>query len=158
MNGICALTRQDVFNAARIVTTPWRGWASVCACLLLLSLAACDPPGAPSDRGACWRTAGGSANKPRFALIANDVGSLDDCAVLLESYHLRGAKTANGAFQGYFIFIDDQQMTSSTRLDGFRYPVLQPAQRREIDADLIHLIKERAGKTLAPGDFAIERK
>jgi hypothetical protein len=121
-------------------------------------LAACEPAGAPTNIGACWRTVGGAATKPRFAVVANDVASLDDCAALLEAYHLQGARTSNGAYQGYFIFVDASEVASSTRVDGFRYPIFQPSQRGEIDGDLRRLIKERAGKPLTTSDVAVERQ
>jgi hypothetical protein len=125
---------------------------------VIFATASCDPQGAPTSIGACWRAAGGAPSKPRFAIVANDVASLDDCAAMLEAYHLQGARTSNGAYQGYFIFVDDDEVSSSTRVDGFRYPVFQPSQRREIDGDLRRLIKERAGKPLTTSDVAVERQ
>ena len=136
----------------------YRKWARLGPLLLLAALAGCEKSGAPTDLGACWRTARTPSVKLKFEIVANDVESLDDCAALLESYHLQGAKTANGAYQGYFIFIDDRQVASSTRADGFRYPIFQPAQRREIDADLLQLIKEHKGHAPAAKDIAVERR
>ena len=125
---------------------------------LPLALMGCDPPGAPTERGVCWRTMSKPSQPPKFAPISDAVTSLDDCAALLETYHLQGAQTSNGAYQGYFIFIDNHQVSSSSRVNGFRYPIFQPSQRREIDKDLLALIKERGGKAPAPGDIAVERK
>ncbi len=158
MNGICALTPQDVFNTARNVTRRGRRLARLWPCAVLCALAACDSASAPTTVGVCWRTVGAAAPKPRFAVVANDVGSLDDCAALLETYHLQGARTSNGAFQGYFIFVDDHEVASSTQANGFRYPIFQPSQRREIDGDLSRLIKARAGKPLTTSDVAVERR
>ena len=138
--------------------THYRKLARLGALLLFGALAGCENSGAPTDLGVCWRAARAPSAKPRFDIVANDVESLDDCAALLEAYHLQGAKTANGAYQGYFIFIDDRQVASSTRADGFRYPIFQPAQRREIDADLLHLIKEHKGQAPAAKDIAVERR
>jgi len=152
------LTRQVVFNAATVAPRRGRALAKFWPWLLPLALAACEPAGAPTDIGICWRTIGAPSPKPRFAIVANDVGNLDDCAALLEAYHLQGAKTSNGAYQGYFILLDDRAVASSTRVDGFRYPIFQPSQRREIDADLIHLIKERGGHPPSPSDIAVERR
>ena len=135
-----------------------RKWARLWPFLLLGALAGCEKSGAPTDIGVCWRAARAPSAQPRFEIVANDVESLDDCAALLESYHLQGAKTANGAYRGYFIFIDDREVASSTRADGFRYPIFQPSQRREIDADLLHLIKEHQGHAPAAKDIAVERR
>jgi len=154
MNGICALTLQDVFNAAWNVTRRGRVWP----CLAFWVLAACGRTSAPTNIGVCWRTAGGSASQPKFAVVAKDVASLNDCAALLEAYHLQGARTSNGAYQGYFIFVDDSEVASATQADGFHYPIFQPSQRREIDGDLSRLIKERAGKPLTTSDVAVERQ
>ena len=125
---------------------------------LPLALMGCDRPGAPTDREVCWRTISKSSQPPSYSAISREVTSLDDCAALLETYHLQGAQISNGAYQGYFIFIDNHQVSSSSRVDGFRYPIFQPSQRREIDKDLLALIKERGGKAPAPGDIAVERK
>jgi len=124
----------------------------------MCALAACEPAAAPTNIGVCWRTVGDAASKPRFAVVANGVTSLDDCAALLEAYHLQGARTSNGAYQGYFIFVDDAEVASSTQANGFRYPIFQPSQRGEIDGDLRRLIKERAGKPLSTSDVAVERQ
>jgi hypothetical protein len=158
MNGICALILQDVFYAARNVTRRGRSLAKVSPCMLICVLAACEPPGAPTNAGVCWRAVGHDIAKPRFAVVANDVSSLDNCAALLETYHLRGATTSNGAYQGYFIFIDRRQVSSSTQTTGFRYPIFQPSQRREIDEGLQRLIKERAGRPISTSDVAVERQ
>ena len=154
MNGICALTLQDVFNAAWNVTRRRRLWP----CLLFWGLAACGQADAPSNIGVCWRTADGAPSRPKFEVVAKNVASLDDCAALLEAYHLQGARTSNGAFQGYFIFVDDSEVASATQADGFHYPIFQPSQRSEIDGDLRRLIKERAGQPLKPDDVAVERQ
>jgi hypothetical protein len=157
MNRICALAPQDVFNTARIVTRCGRRLACLWPCAVFCALAACDSASAPTNAGVCWRSLGAAGAKPSFAVVANNVESLDDCAALLETYHLQGARTSNGAYQGYFIFVDDREVASSTQADGFRYPIFQPSQRGEIDGDLRRLIKERAGKPLTTSDVAVER-
>jgi hypothetical protein len=152
------LTVQDVFNAARNVTRRGRCWTCAWPCLVFCILVACQPNGAPGNTGVCWRAVGGASTKLRYVVVANDVASLDDCAALLETYHLQGARISNGAYQGYFIFVDDREVASSTETDGFRYPIFQPSQRGEIDGDLRRLIRERAGKPLTPRDVAVERQ
>jgi hypothetical protein len=158
MNGICALTPQDVFNATVNVTRRGRRVARFCPWVVAWALAGCGSSSAPINVGVCWRTINGAESKPRFAVVANNVASLDDCAALLEAYHLQGARTANGAYQGYFIFVDDREVASSTEPNGFRYPIFQPSQRGEIDGDLRRLIQERAGKPLSTNDVAVERQ
>ena len=152
------MARQDVFIAAINVAKSGRALGLTAACVALVSLAGCEGPAAPGARGLCWRTVGGTPAHSKFAVVARNVASLDDCAALLEAYHLQGARTSNGAFQSYFIFIDDRQVASSNRAQGFRYPIFQPSQRREIDSGLRKLIEEHAGKPLSPGDVAVERQ
>lgn len=94
----------------------------------------------------------------RFERVSSGVWSLDDCAAQLEAFHLQGQSEVAGAFQGYFIFIDDRLVTSAPSRNGFRYPIFQPSQRREIDADLRRLIKDRNGALPTAGDISVERK
>ena len=122
------------------------------------ALAACAGRGAPTDRGVCWRTDSRPGGRAAFTVVARDVSSLDDCAAELEAIHLQGAPRADGAFQGYFIFVDARQIASSNGLNGFRYPIFQPAQRREIDGDLRDLIKARDGQLPAAGDIGVQRR
>ena len=123
----------------------------------VLALTVRGGPAAPTDPGVCWR-AGPARGGPAFVTVAKDVASLDDCAAVLEAIRVQGARRVDGAFQGYFIFIDAGEIASSTGLRGFRYPIFQPAQRREVDADLRDLIKERNGRLPTAGDIAVERK
>jgi hypothetical protein len=91
-------------------------------------------------------------------MISSHVWSLDDCAAQLEAFHLQGASRVEGAFQGYFIFVDDRLVTSAPSQNGFRYPIFQPSQRREIDADLRRLIKDKGGALPRAADISVERK
>jgi hypothetical protein len=120
----------------------------------LAGLAGCDEAGAPVDRGVCWRASG----ENRFEAVARNVWSLDDCAAQLEAYHLQGWGRVVGAFQGYYIFVDDRQIASAPGPHGFRYPIFQPGQRRQIDADLRALIKAKGGKAPGAADISVERK
>ncbi len=126
--------------------------------LCAIALGACDDLVAPGQRGVCWRLVGAPAQKPQFQAIASGVWSLDDCAAELEAFHLQGALRVEGAFQGYFIFVDDKLVTSAPSQNGFRYPIFQPSQRREIDADLRRLIQDRGGALPQAGDISVERK
>jgi hypothetical protein len=114
--------------------------------LAALALAACDDLAAPTTRGVCWRLIAPPSRKPRFQQVASGVWSLDDCAVELESFHLLGAAQVEGAF------------TSAPSRNGFRYPIFQPSQRREIDADLRRLIKERDGALPDASAISVERR
>jgi hypothetical protein len=90
--------------------------------------------------------------------MARGVSSLENCAVLLEAAHLQGAAVVNGAYQGYFIFVDAQHVSSGAQAEGYHYPVLLPPQRAEVDRDLRELMKERGGKLPNASDLSLERK
>jgi hypothetical protein len=132
--------------------------AVILAVVCALPLAACDGPAAPSATGVCWRSASDDVTHPKFESLAPDVTSLDDCAAMLEALHVEGARKVVGAYQGYFIFLDDSSVASSATLEGFRYPIFQPSQRKEIDADLRALIKARNGHAPTPGEISVQRR
>jgi hypothetical protein len=126
--------------------------------LFLPALAACNGPPAPQEAGVCWRANPATAGKVTFAPLARDVGTLESCAVLLEALRLQGAKQVNGAYQGYFLFVGADAMTSALHTGGVRYPIFQPPQRRSIDRDIRKLMAERGGKLPDPGDFRLEHQ
>ena len=133
------------------------------AALLVLAVVglapvACGGAGAPTAPGVCWRSLSAPPAPPRFVALAANVATLDDCAAQLEAIHLLGGRAVDGAFQGYFIFADARAVSSSTGRTGFRYPVFQPSQRREIDADLRGLIEDRGGRLPSAGDIAVLRR
>jgi hypothetical protein len=126
--------------------------------LLALGLGACNGPPAPQEARVCWRARQDASGKVSFAPLARDVGTLENCAVLLEALRLQGQSEANGAYQGYFLFIGADAMTSALHSGGVRYPIFQPPQRRSIDRDIRRLLAERGGKMPDPGDFRLERQ
>ncbi len=128
------------------------------ALLLVATLAACNGAPAPQQAGVCWRAQMLAAGKVGFAPLARDVGTLESCAVLLEALRLRGAPEVDGAYQGYFIFVGSDAMTSALHSGGVRYPIFQPPQRRAIDRDIRRLMAERGGQMPAPGDFRLEHQ
>ena len=128
--------------------------------LLLLAalLAACNGPPAPHEAGVCWRANQTTAGQVSFLPLARDVGSLESCAVLLEALRLQGASQANGAYQGYFIFVGTDAMTSALHTGGVRYPIFQPPQRRSIDRDIRRLMAERGGRMPDASQFSLEHQ
>jgi hypothetical protein len=99
------------------------------------SFLAPGPIPAPMDTGVCWRmTMAGT--KPKFARIASGLPNLETCAAYLERIHLTNGGPVDGAFQGRFIFIDDDAIRSASRLDGSRWQVFFASQRFLIDQKL----------------------
>ena len=99
------------------------------------------PP--PEDRGVCWRMTS-QGGKLRFDRLAGDVLNLESCAAYLERIHLVDRAEVTGAFQGRFIFIDDQAIKSASRLNGSRWRVFFDPQRAAPDKRL------RAGSAMPP--------
>ena len=124
----------------------------------LLALAACSQAEAPQADGVCWRVDRVSGQRPKFSELARGVGNLDNCAVLLEAVRLQGQASADGAFHGYFIFVDANGVTSAKHPDGFRYPIFQPPQRLEVDRELQRLMKARGGRLPDAAELSLERK
>jgi hypothetical protein len=123
-----------------------------------LALCGCNQGEAPRDDGVCWQAHAAGAAPVRYTALSRAVGSLEDCAVLLEAARLEGQPDTNGAYQGFYLFIDPDEMTSGTRLDGFRYPVLQPPQRAEIDRELRRIMAQHGGKIPADADLSLVRQ
>jgi hypothetical protein len=123
--------------------------------LATLSISACTQPTAPMESGVCWLSRTGGAP---FTPLARNVDNLETCAVLLEARRLQGQSDTNGAYQGYFIFVDDRQISSAMHTRGFRYPILQPPQRAAIDRDLKALLKDHGGQLPDASQLSVERK
>ena len=112
---------------------------------------------APPDRGVCWRSLGARPARSTLRPVARDIASLEDCAADLEARRLIDGRSAVGAFQSYYIYVDGAAITSSATLGGFRYPVFQPGQRRAVDEGLLDLIHARHGAMPAAADIVVER-
>ncbi len=98
---------------------------------------------APSHQGVCWRMFRAAGAAPRYAPIASDAENMESCAARLEAVRLVGAPTVEGAYQGFFIFVDKREILSSRYLDEPRYPLFAPRARAEIDAVIEQLIRKR---------------
>lgn len=166
MGGPPPLARAPTFGLIGQMTSSAgrrRAWArrfnpALAVAICAIALGACDELAAPTQPGVCWRLQDATPRKSSFQRISSHVWSLDDCAAQLEAFHLQGAPRVEGAFQGYFIFVDDRLVTSAPSQNGFRYPIFQPSQRREIDADLRRLIEDRGGALPRAADISVERK
>jgi hypothetical protein len=124
---------------------------------LLLALAACDRAEAPQAAGVCWRLHEGPGGQVSFTPLEGGVGSLETCAVLLEARRLRGERPTDGAYQGYFVFVDAAGIGSAQRRLGFRFPIFQPPQRAGVDRDLIRVMKETGGRPPTAAEITVER-
>lgn len=114
------------------------------AALLLTGLAACaSPTAAPSGAGLCWRMAEVAGQAPTFRIMARDVPNLESCAVLLDGARMMEGQPTSGAYNGYFIFATDDQITSAKARNGARIRVFETEDRQEIRAGLRALMDRR---------------
>ncbi len=85
------------------------------------------------------------------------MANLDSCAAQIEGLRLEEGRDEIGAYQGFYIFANDDQVASASRREGLRYPIFLPNQRAVIDAGLLKMMKERGGKAPTDADLAIDR-
>lgn len=87
---------------------------------------------APNEPNVCWRM-DRNEGKPSFVRLGTNVGNLESCAARLESLHLKHYREVVGAYQGRFIIVNLQNISSAQRLDGPRWRIFFDPQRAEID-------------------------
>jgi hypothetical protein len=111
---------------------------------------------APNTPGVCWREVT-VKGEPHFEVVSPKVANLDSCAAALEGLHLQENRDIVGAYQSFFVFVNDQTVASASSRQGVQYPIFLPSQRATIDAGLRDMIKERGGKAPAASDLAVDR-
>ena len=87
---------------------------------------------APNEPNVCWRM-DQHEGKPSFVRLGTNVGNLESCAARLEAQHLKHRNEIVGAYQGRFIIVNLQNISSAQRLDGPRWRIFFDPQRAEID-------------------------
>lgn len=132
-------------------------------CLILaaggLGLTACSGgEEAPGDAMVCWREVTDKAGHHHFEVISRNVANLDSCAAQMEGLYLQEGREIVGAYQGYFIFANDQSVSSSGSRGSYGYPVFLPGQRDTIDAGLRKLMQENHGAPPKASDLDIGRQ
>ena len=116
--------------------------------VLLTGLAACSSQAvAPSGEGVCWRMFEAADQQPRFEVVGRDVPNLESCAVQLEGARMMEGTPTSGAYNGHFIFVTEEQITSATTINGVRIRVIEPADRQRIQEGLRVLIEHQRSAT-----------
>lgn len=87
---------------------------------------------APHDPGVCWRR---GANG-QWAAIYRGSSGIEACAGDLERIHMRTGESLVGAYQGRFIFVDNESIRSTDRMGGVPWRLYFDNQRRALDRDL----------------------
>ena len=95
------------------------------------ALAACSQsPQAPGDAGVCYHLASMDAGKAKFNVVARAVPDMEHCAADLEAMRIRflnlggGQSEIAGAYQGNFLFLQQEGVFTSSTYGGVRYPFL----------------------------------
>ena len=96
-----------------------------------LALAACDSsPKPPADKGVCFEVVPLTGGKLRYNEVEKNVPNLETCAARLEAMRLRflqlGGNRAEivGAYQGQFLFLQNEGVFVAQSLTSIRYPAL----------------------------------
>ncbi|MEO6377744.1 MAG: hypothetical protein ABIO37_06940 [Caulobacteraceae bacterium] len=119
---------------AKRSVTRWLLPAGALAGVVTLAVGFWPIPGtpAPNEPNVCWRMDRGPA-KPTFVRLGRRVDNLESCAARLEGLHLKDRREVVGAYQGRFIIVNLQNISSAQRLDGPRWRIFFDPQRAEID-------------------------
>lgn len=114
---------------------------------VVLGLAGCSQAvGAPTTPDVCWRMFEVAERPPGFRAISRDIPNLETCAARLEATRMMEGGPVTGAYNGHFIFATEAEISSASRLDGFRFPVFEPQDRRAIQGGLQKLIEHETAQ------------
>jgi hypothetical protein len=99
----------------------------------LLALAGCTKElEAPTDAGVCYHMVQLKDGTVRFNKVAQNVTSVEKCAVALDAMRLRflaiggSHQEIMGAYQGQFLFLGPTGVFIAQHVNGARYPLLVP--------------------------------
>jgi hypothetical protein len=101
------------------------------AVALALALVGCSgAPQAPADPGVCYHLAAIQGGRAKFNLVARNVPDMEHCAAQLEAMRLRFVSLGSpqneivGAYQGNFLFLQQEGVFTSASYNGVHYPFL----------------------------------
>ena len=96
-----------------------------------LALAACESAAtAPTDKGVCFEAVPLTGGKMRYNEVEKNIPNLETCAARLEAMRMRflqlGGNRAEivGAYQGQFLFLQNEGVFVAQSLTSIRYPAL----------------------------------
>jgi hypothetical protein len=118
------------------------GWVAAAA-TLASALCGCSNPQvseAPTDTGVCWRV---TQFKPKLSFLSVSQGdpNLESCAMHLEyTRQTQHLASIAGAYQGEFLFVDAQDITSSQDIASARFSLFTPNQHKDLEGKIKELI------------------
>jgi hypothetical protein len=96
-----------------------------------MALGACSQsPQPPGDALVCYHLASVQGGKAQFNVVARAVPDMEHCAADLEAMRIRflnlggGQGEIAGAYQGNFLFLQQEGVFTSSSYEGVRYPFL----------------------------------
>ena len=103
--------------------------AVLASSLIVLTACADKGPEAPADRGVCYHAIEQQGGTLKFNKLAENVDSIEKCASELEGMRLRflrmgGKVEILGAYQGSYLFLQNEGIFRSESLNGNRYVML----------------------------------
>lgn len=115
------------------------------AIALVLGSAACSPvAGTASAVDVCWRVSDPEGGAARNEAVAVDIPNLETCAARLEAVRMMEGRPVTGLYNGHFIFVTEASVLSAQTLDGTRFRVFEPEDRKEIQAGIQALLDHEA--------------
>jgi hypothetical protein len=100
-------------------------------CAAVAAVGACKPQlQTPGDTGVCYHLAEDTPGKVHFNVVAKGVPDMEHCAADLEGMRLRflslggSADQIVGAYQGNFLFLQNEGVFTSDSYNGARFPFL----------------------------------
>jgi len=91
----------------------------------------------------------------RFEIISRDVPNLESCAAVLEAARMMEGVSVTGAYNGHFIFVTEDQITSATSMSAARIRVFEAEDRAEVQAGLKALIAQQAAQQQQQAERAL---
>jgi hypothetical protein len=98
--------------------------------LLLLAAACSNQVKAPEDQGVCWHVVWQKDGEIKFNKLSSSQPSIEYCAAALEAMRVRFLRMGGnqteivGAYQGNFLFLQNEGIFTSDTLTGGRYLAL----------------------------------
>jgi len=103
---------------------------AIAAPALLLTVGCAKDIKAPVDAGVCWHVAPQADGTLKFNKLAVNIADMEHCAAELEKMRLSflrmggAARELTGAYQGSYIFLQQEGIYRAKRYEGARYMAL----------------------------------
>lgn len=115
---------------------------------LALGSVACSPVvGSTLQSDVCARVSQVAGDPARYAPVERSVPNLETCAARLEAIRMTERRAVTGFYNGHFIFVTEADILSAQTLDGARFRVFEPKDRKTIQDGIQVLIDGKMAET-----------